>query len=394
MMGNSAMFWRIVRRLLTANYGRLFLILLALGAGAAVTAALLNLQMDAKRRLTAEFRALGANVIIAPRDFHGSTTDATLSEDAFEGVPVNYSGGTVAKAEFLYFIATATGADKVGKPSTPSATSPVIVAGVRYVAKDKTQILPHRVVEGGYAIFDVETCAIGQKVASQLHVHVLDILNLHTDKSDLSCVIAEVRAFGGAEDSQVFLPLANAQKLADLQGKISLIQASVPGVPAQIDNYVKELAQSLPQADVHGIKQFTEAEGRIYNRISGLLTFTVVLVLLLTSLCVMAGMSNVAIERKNDVGLMKAIGGSVRRVVDLFLAEAILMGITSGIVGSLIGIVLSIYLGRAVFGVAAQPRWIVYPFSVALTIIVSIASAFPLRRLAAIRPASVFRGEE
>jgi putative ABC transport system permease protein len=105
-------------------------------------------------------------------------------------------------------------------------------------------------------------------------------------------------------------------------------------------------------------------------------------------------MSNVAIERKNDVGLMKAIGGSVRRVVDLFLAEAILMGITSGIVGSLIGIVLSIYLGRAVFGVAAQPRWIVYPFSVALTIIVSIASAFPLRRLAAIRPASVFRGEE
>jgi len=46
-----------------------------------------------------------------------------------------------------------------------------------------------------------------------------------------------------------------------------------------------------------------------------------------------------------------------------------------------------------VFGAAAEPRWIVYPFSVALTILVSIASAFPLRRLASIRPASVFRGE-
>ena len=65
------MFWRIVRRLLTANYGRLFVILLALGAGAAVTSALLNLQIDAKRRLTTEFRALGANVIVAPR---GRTT--------------------------------------------------------------------------------------------------------------------------------------------------------------------------------------------------------------------------------------------------------------------------------------------------------------------------------
>jgi putative ABC transport system permease protein len=91
---------------------------------------------------------------------------------------------------------------------------------------------------------------------------------------------------------------------------------------------------------------------------------------------------------------MKAIGGSLRRVVRLFLTEAIVMGIAGGLVGSAIGIAASIWLGKTVFGVAAQPRWIVYPVSVALTVLVSIASAFPLRRLASIRPASVFRGEE
>ena len=63
---NRVMFWRIIRRLLGANRGRLFVILLALGTGAAVTAALFNLQIDAKRRLTTEFRSFGANVIIAP----------------------------------------------------------------------------------------------------------------------------------------------------------------------------------------------------------------------------------------------------------------------------------------------------------------------------------------
>ena len=389
------MFWRIVGRLLTANYGRLFLILLALGAGAAVTAALLNLQMDAKRRLTTEFRALGANVIVAPRDFDQRVSGATLPQTLFDQVPVKYNGGTVAKAAFLYFIATATGADKLGKPLASPASSPVIVAGVRTVAENIAQVVPHHVIEGQNSpVSDAAACEIGQRVASQLHVHVADHLELHTDQADVSCLVSQVRAFGGAEDNQVFLPLETAQKLTGLAGRISLIQASVPGTPAQIAGYVKELAQVLPNADVHGIRQFTEGEGRIYNRISGMLTFTVVLVLLLTSLCVMAGMSNVAIERKNDVGLMKAIGGSVRRVVDLFLAEAILMGIASGIVGSLIGILISIYLGKAVFGVAAQPRWIVYPFSVVLTIIVSIASAFPLRRLAGIRPASVFRGEE
>ncbi|MBA0087288.1 MAG: hypothetical protein HRJ53_20070, partial [Acidobacteria bacterium Pan2503] len=64
---NRVMFWRILRRLLAANRGRLFVMLLALGAGAAVTAALLNLQIDAKRRLTTEFRAFGPNVVVVPR---------------------------------------------------------------------------------------------------------------------------------------------------------------------------------------------------------------------------------------------------------------------------------------------------------------------------------------
>ncbi|HYA61943.1 MAG TPA: hypothetical protein VED66_01990, partial [Candidatus Sulfotelmatobacter sp.] len=70
------------------------------------------------------------------------------------------------------------------------------------------------------------------------------------------------------------------------------------------------------------------------------------------------------------------------------------LGVAGGLLGSAIGLLTSIWLGKAVFGVAAQPRLIVYPLSVALTVITSIASAFPLRRLASIRPASVFRGEE
>ena len=69
------------------------------------------------------------------------------------------------------------------------------------------------------------------------------------------------------------------------------------------------------------------------------------------------------------------------------------LAIVGGVIGSAFGILGSIWLGKTVFGLAAQPRWIVYPVSVGITILVSIASAFPLRRLASIRPANVFRGE-
>jgi putative ABC transport system permease protein len=161
----------------------------------------------------------------------------------------------------------------------------------------------------------------------------------------------------------------------------------------EIQNYVASLRQRLPDVDVRPIRQFTEGEAKIYDRISGILSATVGLVLVLTGLCVMAAMTNVAMERRNDVGLMKAIGGATRRVVRLFLAEAAILGLTGGVLGAAIGILLSMWLGKAVFGVAAQPRLIVYPVAVALTIVVAIASAYPLRRLANIRPASVFRGE-
>src|SRR5207245_11167133 len=138
-----------------------------------------------------------------------------------------------------------------------------------------------------------------------------------------------------------------------------------------IEHYNSDRRTALPEREGHGRRQFTEGEAKIYNRISGLLTATVGIVLLLTGLCVMAAMTNVAMERKMDVGLMKAIGGARRRVLRLFLAEAALLGLAGGLLGAAAGIFLSIGLGKAVFGVAAQPRLIVYPVAVGLTILVA-----------------------
>jgi putative ABC transport system permease protein len=208
-----------------------------------------------------------------------------------------------------------------------------------------------------------------------------------------SCRVASFRQTGGPEDDRVAIGLRAAQRLTDLPGRISAIELIVPGTPGEIQSYIAHLQLLLPDVDVRPIRQFTEGEAKIYNRISGLLTATVAIVLLLTGLCVMAAMTNVAMERRMDVGLMKAIGGSMRRVLRLFLAEAALLGLAGGIIGAAAGIFLSIGLGKAVFGVAARPRLIVYPVAVTLTVIVAILSAFPLRRLAGIRPASVFRGE-
>jgi putative ABC transport system permease protein len=416
------MFWRIVRRLIAANRGRLVVILLALGAGAAVTAALLNLQIDAKKRLTSEFRAFGANVVVAPKS-GDSSPNPTIPQILDERIPLTNDGNVVTRIDLLYLLVQANRtspppqiakSDRVHPPTntilspskkdaavdaTESASPSISVVLVGYEGRNPQHIWPTQILEGAER---GEDCRVGKNAAKALQVRAGDYLRLRNRTNKRVCLVSTVEDFGGAEDNQILTSsLFSVQQLNFVgQGvlvsggpQISIIQLSVPGPPQSISNYISNLQQQIPEADVHGIRQFTEGEGKIYERISGLLTATVAVVLILTTLCVMAAMTNVAMERKNDVGLMKAIGGATRRVLRLFLAEAATLGLIAGIIGAAAGLALSVVLGKAVFGVPAQPRLIVYPVVVALTILVAVAGAYPLRRLAGIRPASVFRGE-
>ena len=377
---NRAMFWRILRRLLSANRGRLFVMLLALGAGATVTAALLNLQVDAKRRLNSEFSIFGPSAVIVPR---GDAT--TFAEATFDQL---IQSGTLLDASVtLSLIGT------VSLESSGQRPVQAVVIGTRSLQPIDSQGRRTAPSTESEPYDSRQLCFAGGRLASQMNLKVGDRLVLQDGGREEPCTIKFIWFRGDASDDQITSSLGTAQRLAGAPGRASLIQLGLRGEPAEQDAYITGLQQRLPDLEVRPLREFTRAQAKIYNRISGLLTATVGIVLLLTALCVMAAMTNVAIERKMDVGLMKAIGGATRRVVRLFLAEAALLGLAGGLIGAALGILLSIGLGKAVFGVAARPRLIVYPVAVGLTMLVAILSAFPLRRLASIRPASVFRGE-
>jgi len=171
------------------------------------------------------------------------------------------------------------------------------------------------------------------------------------------------------------------------------VQMSISGAPAEIEAFTKRLAGILPGLDVRPVRQLAAAEGSILGRIRGLIFWTITLILVLTTLGVLASMAALAMERSRDVGLMKALGGSVPRIMRLFLAEAGTLGVTGGVIGFAIGAVLARWIGGRVFGVAISPRLVVFPLTIALTVIVALAGAFPLRLLGRVRPAEILRGE-
>ncbi len=378
------MFWRLLWRLLCGSSGRLLVAILALVSGAMVISALLNLEFDVERKLTQEFRMLGANIVISPghdSQMTGAAPSALMNQsEAFTAIQNLKDPALVAAVPFLYIV------ERV-------ADTPVVVAGTKMEELPKLE--PAWRIEGQWTSSrDLQApCLVGRNVAQQLHLTPGSPIKLtYLDKSAQLTVRGIVDA-GGAEDNQVFMELAEVQNFAGLPGKIGLAQLSVRGTTKSIADYATRLATALPAYEVRPIRQVTEAEGDLLNRIRLLIVSMVLLILVLTALCVLATMAALAMERRQDVGLMKALGGSIARIVALFMAEVGVLGAAGGFVGAILGIELSRWMGQRVFGTAISARWEIFPLTIALMVAVALAGALPLRLLGKVKPAVIFRGE-
>ena len=377
-MPSRSMFLRILWKLLGASRGRLAVALIALTSGAAVCSALLNVNLDAERKLTQEFRTLGANVVIAPPA--GGSEVALADGAVLDRIAALHISQIVATAPYLYVAAN-------------SGTQPVILAGTWF--DQVARMNSWWKLEGGWVSSrdDHEHCLVGFTAARQLGLAPGSSIQLRSGDHEISLTVAGIVTTGSAEDNQILTNLDSAQALAGLSGRVSLVQVSVSGTPAEIEGVTRKLADNLPGLDVRPVRQIAAAEGTILGRIRGLIFWTIALILILSMLGVLASMAALAMERRRDVGLMKALGGTVQRIMRLFLIEAGTLGAVGGLLGFLLGVVLARWMGERIFGVAISPRLEVLPITIALTIGVALAGAFPLRLLGRVRPAEILRGE-
>jgi putative ABC transport system permease protein len=250
-------------------------------------------------------------------------------------------------------------------------------------------------LEGGWVSSrdDHEHCLVGFTAARQLGLAAGSSVQLRSGDRNISLTVAGIVTTGGAEDNQILTSLDSAQALAGLSGRVSLVQVSVSGTPSEIEGVTRRLADNLTGLDVRPVRQIAAAEGTILGRIQGLIFWTIALILVLSMMGVLASMAALAMERRRDVGLMKALGGTVPRIMRLFLAEAGTLGAVGGMLGFLLGVVLARWIGERIFGVVISARFEVLPITIALTVGVSLAGAFPLRLLGRVRPAEILRGE-
>ena len=195
--------------------------------------------------------------------------------------------------------------------------------------------------------------------------------------------IAGIVDTGGNEDSIIYATTADMAKLAG-NAMGDELNAIVNRINKNTNTAVK--AQT--------VTKITSSDTRIIAMLQTLFWIVSLVVLVLTLVGVGTTISSIVSQRRNEIGLRKALGADSRAIGVEFYVESGIYGLIGGLLGTAIGYVLARVLCATVFGRAIGFDWLLGAGSLLLSVAIAvIASIPPVRRATRIDPAIVLREE-
>lgn len=381
VMTNGRMFVRILAASLKERRSRVSIAFFSIMIGAAVITALSCVYFDISTKMSRELRAYGANLFIGPKaDSVSRVLDARDVAEALSLVPPK---NLVGASPYLYGVV---------RLDLGSA----VLAGVDFAGLRRMS--PYWQVDGRWIVvdFDGRSCMIGKALAKKMELKAGDAVTVTKSETGFhrKLVIKGIVETGQAEDERIFVNLGLAGDILGQPGKVNHAMASVVAEGIDIDTVASGVGVRAPSVDARPIRRISYSEGRILEKIKGLMALIALIVLMVTTLCVMTTLIAIVAERTREIGLMKAIGADDRAVAAQFMSEALVIAIAGIAAGLVSGFGLAQVLGQAVFGSEISFRVAVLPVTVVLSLLASlIAVALPLKMAVRIVPAQVLKEE-
>ncbi len=169
--------------------------------------------------------------------------------------------------------------------------------------------------------------SLGLGVGSTLDIrgHSFRIVGLYTQGTNIT-------------DSGAILPLAEAQDLMNVPGRVSLAAVSVNDLH-QTDTVIRAIEARFPSLAASRAGDFVSQ----YKQLEMIETFAwaiTFLAALVGGIGVMNTMMMSVFERTREIGVLRAIGWSGRRVLGMVVAEGALISVVGGVVGIGLGIAM------------------------------------------------------
>ena len=427
------MFWRLLMQSFRRQRRRKLLAWAAITLGVAVATAMIAVATDIGDKMNRELRQFGANIIVTPQDaglsvkvgaldIQPATDRHFLRESDLPRIKTVFWGNNIVGfAPMLQAPATVSAAEKKFDATVLGTYfAKPIAAGKQTYSEGVRLTHPWWKVAGEWPRDDndekkeANEILAGETLAARYGLHAGDLLSFG---NGISSRITGILSADPETNSQIIAPLALAQQLAGEPGAVGRIYVSALTKPEDdfgrrdprslspadhdrwycspyANSIAFQLEEALPNARAQQIRQVAQNEGRVLERISGLMLLLAAAALIAASLAVSAAMATSVAERRSEIGLMKAIGAGRAGIAALFATEATLLALLGGLIGFAAGALMARGIGAAVFSARIDVQPVTLPIVLAIALAVTMAGSIAsIRRAVRLSPATVLRGD-
>ncbi|MBI3931399.1 MAG: ABC transporter permease [Chloroflexi bacterium] len=443
------MTWRLLRETLWHRKAPVGLALLAIVVGTSLAMALLSVSANILGKMSQELRSYGANIVVTPRS---ERVEIDISGVTYSppGAASYIDEGELVKLKTIFWANNILGFApflsipvQVGESRQPVALTgtwfdkevtlakgtvirtgfteeSTIREGISFSTGVKTISSWWQVTGAWPEEANRETVLVGISLAQRLGIRVGDTLPLEYDGRLHHFTVVGLVSTGGFEEDQIIASLPLVQGLLGLPYGASRIMVSAMVLPKEklipelkdkkpeemtpreyelwycspiSEAVVKQIEEVLPGSQAGVIRQIAEAEGAFLMKMEGLIILITLIALIVSIAGVMATLHTTILERRGEIGLMKALGAQNTQITALFLSEAGVLGIIGGFLGYLSGSILAWFIGERVFSSVIPPDSTLLPLALFLALAISLlGSGLPLWQAVKIEPIRLIRG--
>lgn len=360
-------FFFFLMRSISQRKGRMAIASLAITLAVAVITGMIGITLGISEKLGAELKSYGANIVVSARQ------DAYLKSDELDSI-VSVKNVEEALGQVL------------GSAMIGHNTIEIIGLDIERIKNKGWRLIgdwPHKKSE----------IILGINLRNALTTDTGKTITLFNNENrSAEFVVAGFIEKSGSEDNAVIMSIPDAWGFLNLDGRFSaaLVRAK-PGKSEVVVNAIKNL---IPDALVKTVRQVALAEESLLKKIQLLMLFVTIVVLFTASISVAGTMGANVLERRKEIGLMKAIGATKKGISLFYNAEAVLIGLLGGIFGFVVGYLTAQAVSKGAFHSFIPIPFYVFLISVLTGLIISaLSSYFPVRDAMKYNPAVILRGE-
>lgn len=381
-------FLTLAAKNLLRRRGRTLLTVLGVAIAISVLFSLLALNSGYEKELNREVNSLGAHILAVPKGcpyeaaslvIHGGVIPKYLSEADLKNI-TKIDGIDLASPMLMHQF--------IKKNAKTGQDEPHIIYGIKI--DEMRQLKPWWKVEGRF-FTDNESgvMVVGRALADKENLTVG--MSLPAGPFKNFTIIGILDRIGDQDDNFHFVPLSEAQRVFNKEGRITTVAVKVRDISRISD--ISDEMEKIPDIQVVTMTQIMGTIMNLAGSARSLLLTVIGIALLISAFGIINTLLMSVNERTREFGMMKAIGASGLDIGKMVLAETVVITLAGGALGTLAAVVGSSLIEGFVKGmlpysprgslISLSPELIAFAlvFSVVLGLICGIYPAFKSSRL-------------